>query len=46
MLKYNILMIMKKLDSSVKHWNDIVYYVPYCNVRTAIRVKLRDCEQI
>ncbi|WP_264705451.1 hypothetical protein [Wolbachia endosymbiont (group A) of Gymnosoma rotundatum] len=22
MLKYNVLMIMKKLDSSVKHWND------------------------
>jgi len=22
MLKYNIFMIMKKLDSSVKHWND------------------------
>ncbi|WP_259348732.1 hypothetical protein [Wolbachia pipientis] len=34
MLKYNVLMIMKKLDSSFKHWNDIVYYVPYCNVRT------------
>ncbi|WP_264328951.1 hypothetical protein [Wolbachia endosymbiont (group A) of Andrena hattorfiana] len=22
MLKYNVLMIMKRLDSSVKHWND------------------------
>ncbi|MBA8757753.1 hypothetical protein HCR18_01330 [Wolbachia pipientis] len=24
MLKYYVLMIMKKLDSSVKHWNDTV----------------------
>ncbi|WP_264339156.1 MULTISPECIES: hypothetical protein [Wolbachia] len=23
MLKYNVLMIMEMLDSSVKHWNDI-----------------------
>ncbi|WP_264328376.1 hypothetical protein [Wolbachia endosymbiont (group A) of Andrena hattorfiana] len=22
MLKYNVLMIMKRLDSSVTHWND------------------------
>ncbi|WP_261729017.1 hypothetical protein [Wolbachia pipientis] len=22
---------------SVTHWNDIVYYVPYCNVRTVVR---------
>ncbi|WP_341812819.1 MULTISPECIES: hypothetical protein [unclassified Wolbachia] len=26
MLKYNVLMIMKKLDSSVKHWNDTILF--------------------
>ncbi|WP_255703160.1 hypothetical protein [Wolbachia endosymbiont of Delia radicum] len=26
MLKYNVLMIMKKLDSSVKHWDDTILF--------------------
>ncbi|WP_454898729.1 hypothetical protein [Wolbachia pipientis] len=35
MLKHNV--FTESLDPSVTHWNDIVYYVPYCNVRTVAR---------
>nr|WP_264704204.1 hypothetical protein [Wolbachia endosymbiont (group A) of Volucella inflata] len=36
---YNIFnKITKKLDSSVKHWNDIVYYVISCHIAMFVQL--------
>ncbi|XCA33560.1 MAG: hypothetical protein ABS808_01715 [Wolbachia endosymbiont of Polyergus mexicanus] len=36
---YNIFnKITKKLDSSVKHWNDIIYYATSCHIATFVQL--------
>ncbi|MBA8770536.1 MULTISPECIES: hypothetical protein [Wolbachia] len=39
MLKHNVLdEITARLDSSVKHWNDIVYYVISCHIAMFVQL--------